>query len=53
MHAVFFEKQYLKAHIESVHEGNKPFKCSSCDVTFTEKRCMKKHFSKFHEGKKL
>jgi uncharacterized Zn-finger protein len=41
MHAVFFEKQYLKAHIESVHEGNKPFKCNFCGAGFSLKRNLK------------
>ena len=30
-------------HIDSVHEGNKPFKCESCERTFAHKGNMKKH----------
>ena len=30
----FTNKQNLKKHIEAVHEGIKPFKCSICDVKF-------------------
>ena len=30
----FANKQNLKKHIETVHEGIKPFKCSICDVKF-------------------
>ena len=30
----FANKQNLKKHIETVHEGIKPFKCSVCDVKF-------------------
>ena len=31
---MFVNKQNLKKHIETVHEGIKPFKCSICDVEF-------------------
>ena len=30
----FTNKQNLKKHVEAVHEGIKPFKCSVCDVEF-------------------
>ena len=30
-------------HIDTVHEGNKPFKCESCERTFAHKGNMKKH----------
>ena len=30
----FANKQNLKEHVETVHEGIKPFKCSTCDVMF-------------------
>ena len=30
----FANKQILKKHIETVHEGIKHFKCSICDVEF-------------------
>ena len=30
----FANKQNLKKHVEAVHEGIKPFKCSVCDVKF-------------------
>ena len=34
MHIKFANKQKLKKHVEAVHEGIKPFKCSVCDVKF-------------------
>ena len=30
----FADKQNLKKHVEAVHEGIKPFKCSICDLKF-------------------
>ena len=30
----FANKQILKKHVETVHEGIKPFECSICDVKF-------------------
>ena len=30
----FANKQKWKAHVEAVHEGIKPFRCSVCDVKF-------------------
>ena len=39
----FTNKQNLKKHVESVHEGIKPFKCSICDVEFANKQNLKKH----------
>ena len=30
----FANKQNLKKHVEAVHEGIKPFKCSICDLKF-------------------
>ena len=33
----FSNKSKLTAHIESVHEGIKPFKCDICDYKFSNK----------------
>ena len=30
----FANKHKLKKHVGTVHEGIKPFKCSTCDVKF-------------------
>jgi uncharacterized Zn-finger protein len=42
----------MNGHIESVHEGKKPFKCNICDVTFFQKGDLTKHGKTVHEGKK-
>ena len=45
----FTNKQDLKKHVEAVHEGIKPFKCSVCDVKFANKQHLKKHIETIHE----
>ena len=45
----FSSKAYMKTHIASVHNGEKPFKCDICDVTFAQKGHMKNHISSIHE----
>ena len=42
----------MNDHIESVHEGKKPFKCNECDAAFSVKRSLKMHIESVHEGKK-
>ena len=41
----FTKRQNLKKHIETFHEGIKPFKCSICDAEFSNKQNLKKHVS--------
>ena len=50
--AGFKQKEYLRKHIDSVHEGKKPFACSCCDAKFVEKRSIKRHFASVHEKEK-
>ena len=38
-------------NIESVHEGQKDFKCNTCVKTFTRKSDLKKHINRTHESK--
>ena len=40
----------LKKHIETVHEGIKPFKCKTCDYETAHKPHLKKHVESVHEG---
>ena len=47
----FTHKPNLKIHIESVHEGNKPFKCEICDARFTQKHVLVQHMESVHDGK--
>ena len=43
---------HLKRQIESVHEGNKPFKCNTCNVNFAGKQNLNVHIASLHEWKK-
>ena len=43
----------LKQHIQSVHEGKKPYKCSLCDYTSAQKGNLQRHIQSIHESKKL
>ena len=45
-------KSDLKRHLESVHEGIKPFKCNICGKGSASNGEMKKHVETVHEGKK-
>ena len=45
-------KGNLKSHVDSVHEGKKPFKCENCDYSCAEKGDLQKHITSVHEGKK-
>ena len=42
----------LKDHIDAVHEGKKPHKCSICDKSCVRKDQLKRHLDSVHEGKK-
>ena len=42
----------MKKHVQTVHEKNKPFKCSKCDIRFNKQCQLKEHFESVHEGKK-
>ena len=46
------QKGNVKIHIDSVHAGNKPHKCTICDYFFSQKRYLKQHIESVHEGKK-
>ena len=49
--AGFFQKGYLKMHIESVHEGKKPYKCTVRGSNFSIKQNLNRH-SLVLKGKK-
>ena len=42
----------LKLHIETVHEGEKPFKCKLCDRMCSQIETLDQHVADIHEGKK-
>ena len=49
----FPKAQNLKAHINYVHDGNKPpriFKCETCGKLFSDKSKVMKHAKTVHEG---
>ena len=50
--AAFYRKNKLKIHIESVHEGKKPYLCNDCGKAFSTKNPLKIHIYSVHEGEK-
>merc|ERR1712083_378079 len=40
----------FKEHINSVHEGQKPHKCSLCDQSYFLKSSLQVHVGRIHEG---
>ena len=45
-------KEYIKRHIEYIHEGKKPYHCIICDSRFALKPNFTAHVAAVHEGKK-
>ena len=41
----------MKRHIESVHEGKKPFQCPICPENFARKEHLKIHTASIHDLK--
>ena len=50
--SLFKTKGKLERHIQSFHEGIKPFKCIICDVSFLQKHHLNTHKVSVCEGKK-
>ena len=46
----FSVKSALHQHVESVHEGNGPFKCDICNKKFSAHLSMVQHIDEVHEG---
>ena len=44
-------EENLKNHVESVHKGNKPYKCDICGKQFQFIYSMKHHAESIHEKK--
>ena len=44
------EKENLKRHVETVHEGIKTFNCTLCDYEFSKQVYLKTHIESVHEG---
>ena len=49
--ANFSQKGSLNKHIESVHEGKKPYKYTVCDSNFSTKQNLNRHNKSVHKGK--
>ena len=45
-------KTALKIHIDAIHEGLKPHKCSICDYACGKRSRLEYHINAVHEGKK-
>ena len=48
----FVEKNKMKAHIATVHEGKKAFECDICASTFARRSSLNQHIATVHEEKK-
>ena len=48
--AVQKHQRNLARHIQTVHEGLKPFECTVCQRCFSSKQVLKRHFQSVHEG---
>ena len=40
----------MKVHMETAHEGKKPFSCEFCDQQYVFKISMKQHVMRAHSG---
>ena len=49
---VTVSQRYLKLHIATVHEGQRPYSCKHCDKSFASKKGLKTHNESIHENKK-
>ena len=45
----FFNQQGKTIHIQTIHEGKKPFKCDTCGVNFSQKGHLNEHILRIHE----
>ena len=46
----FSSAQYLKMHINTVHNGQKDYKCDTCGKSFAHAVTLKKHIYRVHNG---
>ena len=46
------QKCHLKLHVQSVHEGLKPYKCPTCDYSSSQNGALKQHIAAVHDRKK-
>merc|ERR1711956_118788 len=48
----FTQKNALKRHIDSVHEGKRPHLCTICGSSFAENRKLQIHIAAVHKKEK-
>ena len=48
----FSKKLDVNRHLDSVHEGKRPYKCSFCNISFGIKQNLTRHITSVHEKKK-
>ena len=48
----FSTANYMKIHINTIHNGEKDHKCDSCGKSFTQAGCLKRHINSVHNGQK-
>ena len=49
---IFSLKTQLKVHLETIHEGSKPYKCEVCNYSAALKNTLKQHTNNVHQGRK-
>jgi len=48
----YFSRATLNLHINSVHEGERPFPCQLCEARFSQESTLKKHVASVHNKEK-
>ena len=46
----FFTANFMKIHINTIHNGEKDHKCDSCGKAFSHAGDLKKHTKQVHAG---
>ena len=49
MRVYFNDHSNRKKHIQEVHEGKKPYRCTECNVAYGQKGNLNRHISSVHD----